>query len=225
MITLAQIKAARALLNWTQETLAKASSLSLPGINNLERGLTTPRKDTLTAIENALNLAGIEFIDTSGVRLKTPDFNIEMIEGPGWLARYDDDIMSVLLTSDDEILQFSCDERLWMVYGSSTNHHYVDHKLKVGFRQRILTPASADFISSPPEDYRLIAPEYFSRVSYQVYGNRLALILWEAQRVTLIKSQMLADAFRAQFELLWLCGKPISAERLKKLDQWEPPRK
>ncbi|MBP9868706.1 MAG: helix-turn-helix transcriptional regulator, partial [Alphaproteobacteria bacterium] len=47
MIVLTQIKAARALLGWTQENLAKVAKLSLPAVNNLERGLTTPRRETL----------------------------------------------------------------------------------------------------------------------------------------------------------------------------------
>lgn len=221
MITLAQIKAARALLNWTQEKLARAAGLSLPGINNLERGLTSPRKETLAAIESALGLAGIEFLDTSGVRLKTPDLHIETIEGPDWLGRYDEDIISVMQKSDDEILQLSCDERLWMVYGSATNHNYVDHKKKIGFKQRILVPNNVDFISSPQGDYRTIGPEYFGRMNYQLYGNRLSLIMWESQKIILFHAQSAVDAFRAQFELLWFCGKPFSAEQVKALEKWD----
>lgn len=223
MITLAQIKAARALLNWTQEKLARAAGLSLPGINNLERGLTSPRKETLSAIENALTLAGIEFLDTSGVRLKTPDLHIETIEGPDWLGRYDEDIMSVLQKPEDEILQLSCDERLWMVYGSATNHNYVEHRKKIGFKQRILVPDNADFISSPQTDYRTIGPEYFGRINYQLYGNRLSLILWESQKIILVHAQSAVDGFRAQFELLWSCGKPFSEAHAKALEKWEVP--
>ncbi len=42
LATLPQIRAARALLNWTQGDLAKAAKLSLAAVNNLERDASNP---------------------------------------------------------------------------------------------------------------------------------------------------------------------------------------
>lgn len=221
MISLTQIKAARALLNWTQETLAKASGLSLPGINNLERGLTSPRKDTLAAIENALQAAGIEFIETSGVKLKTPDVATQIIEGPDWLKIYDQDIFSVIREPSDEVVCFSSDERPWMVYGGITNHLYLEHKKKIGFSDRILVPETVDFITLPPETYRTLNPAFFSECNYQVYADRLALILWPARKVIINRSQALADSYRAQFDALWAQAKPLSVAKLKTIERWK----
>lgn len=64
MITAAQIRAARALLNWKQTDLASASGVSEMSVKNLERGQTDPRISTLSAIESAFTSAGIEFINT-----------------------------------------------------------------------------------------------------------------------------------------------------------------
>jgi transcriptional regulator with XRE-family HTH domain len=55
MISIQQIKAARALLEWRQEDLAKKSGLSLAAINKLERGLVSPRQFTLNILQQ-LNL-------------------------------------------------------------------------------------------------------------------------------------------------------------------------
>ena len=41
-ITASQIRAARALLDWTQDDLAKKSGLSLRALNSIERGLAVP---------------------------------------------------------------------------------------------------------------------------------------------------------------------------------------
>lgn len=65
MISAAQIRAARAFLNWKQTDLAAASGVSEMSIKNIERGLTDSRVSTLTAIRNALQSAGVEFIDDS----------------------------------------------------------------------------------------------------------------------------------------------------------------
>lgn len=220
MISLAQIKAARALLNWTQDTLAKAAGLSLPGINNLERGVSSPRRETLNAIETALTTAGIEFIDTSGVRLKTPDLAIETIEGPDWIATYDQDIMSVMQGPDDELIQFSCDERLWIIYSGTTNHHYIEHRAKTGFKERIIIPDRADFITSPATAYRTLPADYFARANWQVYGDRVAQILWDSRKIILIKSAPLAESFRAQFEYLWASAKPLTSTHLNTIERW-----
>lgn len=63
MISAGQIRAARAFLNWKQTDLANASGVSEMSIKNIERGLTDPRVSTITAIRNALQSAGVEFVD------------------------------------------------------------------------------------------------------------------------------------------------------------------
>ncbi len=221
MITLAQIKAARALLNWTQESLANAAGLSLPGVNNLERGITSPRKETLAAIENALSNAGIEFIDVTGVRLKTPDLAIETIEGEGWLSQYDQFLFSHLKSEKDELLQYACDNRFWMIYGSVTNHHFVDHRQKTKFGERILAPTNIDFITSPADAYRTLPIDSFERMDKQIFSDCVAIILWDARKITITKSRTYADNERHQFNLLWEQGKHFSPEQLRHIEQWD----
>ena len=77
-LTIAQIRAARALLRWTAENLARQSAVSLRTIQRAElaerdTSLTTPND---LAIRHALEGAGVQFIDEddggSGVRLRKP---------------------------------------------------------------------------------------------------------------------------------------------------------
>lgn len=76
MITPRQIRAARALLDWSQQELADSAIISLNALARLERGIVDPRASTLSAVERALAKAGIEFLSTSdkgeGVRLLLP---------------------------------------------------------------------------------------------------------------------------------------------------------
>lgn len=68
-VSIRQIKAARALLGWSQETLAKRSSVSLPTIKRLEAADTDDspdiggRPETSAAIRIALENAGIQFLE------------------------------------------------------------------------------------------------------------------------------------------------------------------
>jgi len=67
-VSVRQIKAARALLAWSQEELAAAANLSIPTIKRLEAtdGPLGGRNDTVAKIRTALIVAGVEFIDENG---------------------------------------------------------------------------------------------------------------------------------------------------------------
>jgi transcriptional regulator with XRE-family HTH domain len=60
-----QVKAARALLGWSQQDLARASGVSEPTIGRLEAadGVLGGRGETAEKIRGAFEKAGIEFID------------------------------------------------------------------------------------------------------------------------------------------------------------------
>ncbi len=73
-ITPEQCRAARALLNWSQPTLAESAGTARETIANFERGAHVPHPSNLAAIQSALEAAGVEFIASNGggpgVRLK-----------------------------------------------------------------------------------------------------------------------------------------------------------
>ena len=76
MITAAQIRAARALLGWTQDELADRAIVPKSAVARLERGEVDPRLSTLKAVRGALEAAGIEFLAGGGkgviVRIGSP---------------------------------------------------------------------------------------------------------------------------------------------------------
>jgi transcriptional regulator with XRE-family HTH domain len=56
-----QCRAARGWLNWTQDDLAKAASVSLSTVRDFERGKRAPMRNNLAAMAQALMRAGITF--------------------------------------------------------------------------------------------------------------------------------------------------------------------
>ena len=60
MINPAQCRAARALLDWSQQDLAKAAHLSLSTIRDFEKGRRVPTHNNLRGIKLALEEAGVE---------------------------------------------------------------------------------------------------------------------------------------------------------------------
>jgi len=67
-VSIRQIKAARALLAWSQGQLAAAADVSVPTIKRLEAqdGPLGGRSETGSKIRSALEAAGVEFIDENG---------------------------------------------------------------------------------------------------------------------------------------------------------------
>ena len=64
LITVEQLRAARALLGWSQTYLAEQAGLSLPTVKRVEaeRGPRVSEEGRLK-LKRALELAGVEFID------------------------------------------------------------------------------------------------------------------------------------------------------------------
>ncbi|MEJ5142549.1 helix-turn-helix domain-containing protein [Gluconobacter albidus] len=72
----AQLRAARALVDWSREELAAKAGTTTRTLARLEAGETIPRASTIAAIRKALEAAGVEFIPQNGggpgVRLQQP---------------------------------------------------------------------------------------------------------------------------------------------------------
>jgi ribosome-binding protein aMBF1 (putative translation factor) len=65
MITSRQVRAARALLGWTQEMLADKALVALTALKRLESENDLPvRDETRQQVVKALEAAGIEFVDS-----------------------------------------------------------------------------------------------------------------------------------------------------------------
>ncbi|UQR65395.1 helix-turn-helix domain-containing protein [Bradyrhizobium sp. C-145] len=77
-VSIRQVKAARALLGWSQDELAHSAGVSIPTIKRLEASDDSlgGRAETSSKILRALQAAGIEFIEENGggpgVRMRKP---------------------------------------------------------------------------------------------------------------------------------------------------------
>src|ERR1700691_1997597 len=65
-ITSAQVRAARGLIDWTQERLAEMSGVPTRTLLRFESRAARPRASTVAALQAALEAAGVEFIPENG---------------------------------------------------------------------------------------------------------------------------------------------------------------
>lgn len=72
-----QVRAARAMLEWTLAQLADKAGVPMRTLHRFEHSQTQPQRRTAAALRQALELAGVQFIDPdgaggSGVRFARP---------------------------------------------------------------------------------------------------------------------------------------------------------
>lgn len=76
MISPMQCRAARGLLDWSQQDLADRAKVGIVTVRQLEAGTHEPRRSTLQVVRMAFEAAGVLFIDENGggagVRLLKP---------------------------------------------------------------------------------------------------------------------------------------------------------
>lgn len=224
MISLSQMRAARALLNWTQEELAKKSGLSLRALNSIERGLAVPRIDNLRLIQETFERADIEFGENDGVRRRTERLEVIKFEGREYLNQHLLDIMQEVRTPGSEILFNLHSEEDSADLRTDILDEYFIHLTRYRITERLMMATGETYVIGPPPIHRWLKPETFNHVYYVIYGDNVAFqILGEPHRTIIIRNPGVADMFRRQFEANWAVAEvPWFAKRYKMANPNEP---
>lgn len=204
MISIQQIKAARALLDWTQDDLAKEAGLSKPAINTLERRLANPRLETLANIQKAFERAGVEFTDGQGLRLRDMVLKTVIFEGNDALVRLCHDIFDTLVGTGKTLMISGIAEEKYRHFGGQRILDEIDRRIKHAIPTKLLSCEGDKNFIEPIEHYRWVPKAFFPSVPTYIYDNKYAIFLWgPPQKVVLIENAEIAESFRQQFLSLW----------------------
>ena len=211
MISIEQIKAARALLGWTQDDLARAAGLSKPSVNTLERRIANPKIDTLQAIQRALEEAGVEFTDGPGVKLRSAVLKTEVFEGEDSLIRLLHDIFDTLNGTQNELMIAGVAESRYQNQGGERVTDLIEKRVKHGIKTKLISCDGDQNFIEPIAHYRWITPDLFPKAPMYVYDNKYAILLWgPPKKIVLIENAEIADTMRDQFMALWGMAKTPS---------------
>lgn len=196
------IRAARAYLGWTQETLSRKSDVTQVTIQNVESGKHAPNERTLRKIREPLEAAGIIFT-AHGFEFH-PQKTILL-----------DDFMDILndagaiLKKGDEILFHCADE--------ARNTPDVTDKFtalrKKGIKLRFTICEGNKTITGPMNDYRWIDKDYFAQSEVEVtYADRYVQHFVENNEdtYTLTKNKAKASSEKKKFEYWWNKGEKLA---------------
>lgn len=226
MMSLRQLRAARALLDWKQSELAIKSGFSLTALNNIERGAVSPRASTLDLIQKTFEQEGVKFTEDDGVKLRPDVFDVKTFEGSE---------RDVVKTHFRDILD-TAGPGGTACYGGVDEAYFIRHFRKecfefygaaqtIGLKERILISEGVKERYGPKNvsEYRALPKELFGLISYAIYGNKYTLIhLGKRSRWVSIEHPAVAQVHRQLFEAHWKLGrfvpytKPLFDEDLEK---------
>lgn len=213
LITIQQIKAARALLGWSQNDLAKRCAMSKPALANFERGASNSRISNLNSIRNVFENAGIEFITDEGVRLVRDRLEVEVFNESDNISRLWEDIYNTLESGQERLIS-SVDESKFTAATKEKFPAMMQRYKEKGIKGRILSLEGDKNFADPTSQYRWVTKSQFQDVAYYVYGDKYAILLWEpTPRVILIKNRIMAENYRKQFNRHWFEAKIPSIDR------------
>ena len=196
-----QLRAARALLNISQDELARGAGVAVTSIRQFELGATANlQQKTENALLTHLGHK-IEFIGTRGVALREADHSV--LDGKDAIARLYEDIEEHLHGQDGAEILFLCGEPC--LFTPDLAPRLISLK-EAGFACRTICHDE-----KTDEPVRII-PQGFAPLALQaVYGSTVAQMLGP-ERILIARSRTLADGQRRAFELLWAAIPAMKAQ-------------
>ena len=201
-ISVDQLKAARALLGWSQGDLAKKSGYSLPAINNIERGLYKAHGTTMDDIIQTFEQNGIQFLDGPGVRLENSDLRIKCYEGSDSFRHLFKKIGAALEETEQELLICAIDEKI-----IKENYAKELLKLQKSLKDnpvRILTYKDFSHAMNFNNFQKRVVKDTMPLLPCFIYAGRVAMVLMDNPiHIAILYNEKLAQDYAKYFDFLW----------------------
>lgn len=203
MVTSEQVRAARALLDWSLADLSKKSGVGQQAISKFENGGTEPLAKTVQKLQQVLEAAGIEFLSTGGVQPRQDI--MRAYKGRSGFIDFIWDVYETAKGGNADICVSNVNEDDFVYWLGDEDAPYVEKMSQLkNLTFRILSKHGDTNVTSSYAEYRWVPEELFSSAPFYVYGDKLAMILFQTDvSVYVIQNQNIADAQRQQFNVAW----------------------
>ncbi len=212
MITTAQIRGARGILNWSQGDLSDRTDISATSIGSIENGLTQPRESTLAIIQKAFEDAGVEFLGLEGIRFRTS--YVQNFSGEKGFSDFLDDVFQTAIIHGTKqkptkiYLSNVVHENWikWMGKDRWANHtkRMTEHKDVMDVRI-IVKEGDNNFPAAAYSQYKWFPEELFNDRSFYSYHDKLAFINFfeDDVQITVIQQAAFSEGYRTLFDIAW----------------------
>jgi predicted transcriptional regulator len=114
-------------------------------------------------------------------------------------------ILNDIIRTKKECLNFGIDDTSFeKILGPFLDNYFIRSK-EAKITEKCLTYQGTPHINKQKHMlYRYIPKEFFNPTVTQVYGDKVAIIIWEPLMTILIENKQLANSYRKHFEMLWM---------------------
>ena len=197
MIQAYQIRAARALVNWSQTELAERAGISLSAVADCEAERGKTAQATLEKMVAAFEQAAVFFTESGVERRNTATYEIT---GEGWWLRVLDDVFYELADHQKpEMLMLFADDK---ASPPAVNEH-LRRMRKEGIKMRQLVQDGNRYLMAPLKEYRWVPKKHFLNNVTVVYGDKVAVCAEDNTKAVIFRDAALATTWRSIFEMLW----------------------
>jgi transcriptional regulator with XRE-family HTH domain len=207
MHTIEQIRAARALIGWSQGELADQAGLSQTGIARIENGTNRPNSNTLTKIRAAFDRVDIEFIDDSGVKKRSN--HVRILQGADGLRQFFDELYETARDIGGDICLFNgVPSKLseWLGVDWYEMHNKRMEEIRDNYHYKIIVKEGET--SLPAADYatyKFFPEELFNDRTIYIFGNTVFFRDQGDSDLRLIRIEQadLANSMKILFDIAW----------------------
>ncbi len=207
MPTIAQIRAARALLDWSQSDLADHADLSQTGVARIENGTNKPNSTTVEKINAAFDSHDIEFISDSGVKKRTGE--IKILKGTEGFRSFMDDVYKQASTKGGDICLFNGMPeyfKKWLGEEWYSMHAARMVESQDNFTCKIIVKEGEKLlIGNSFAEYRTFPDNLFHERTFYAYGNRLAFLSLDDDnvKIRILEQSEFSNSFKVLFNIAW----------------------
>jgi transcriptional regulator with XRE-family HTH domain len=212
MPTIEQIRAARALIGWSQGELAEEAGLSQTGIARIENGTNQPNSSTIAKITAAFDKADIEFIGESGVKKRVGE--VKILRGSQGFSQFLDDVY------ETAILKGTIEKPLPVYLSNVVHENWIKwlgrekweaHAARMLKNQKVMDvriivkEGDRNFPAKAYGSYKWFPEQMFSSKSFYSYDDRLAFLNFTEHdcEVMLMRQMDFAKGYRNLFRVAW----------------------
>lgn len=131
---------------------------------------------------------------------KSNNVHVEVYKGKEGIKTILNDI---LRTGKDYVIM-GIDEALFQKYLGQFMEWFFEKEKQAGFNERILTRDAPELTyESPNVHYKYLPKESFNPTPTYIWGDNVAILIWQPLTVIRIQHKELADSYLKYFEILW----------------------
>lgn len=204
MVTGRQIRAARALLEWKAEDLAREAGLTRVTISKIESDSVQPQEKTLACIIAAFDKYGVEFTEDEGVKMRRHE--VRIFSGNSGYRQFLDHIYHVM-KDGGRIRQFNASDGVYLPHAADYVDIHLQRMAKVpNLDARVLVSKGDRNFPATYCTYRWLDDTANVLMPYYVYNDFIEMPMLNGDsniEVISIHSRQLADKFSEQFDIFW----------------------